>query len=134
VDTCVWSLALRRDGPGADPAVDELRRLIQEGRAALTGVIRQEVLSGIRHRSQFERLRDRLRSFPDVQATSVDYETAAAMFNQCRAAGIQGSNTDFLICALAYRHRISVLTTDRDFLHYRDVLGISLTEARSKID
>lgn len=29
--------------------------------------------------------------------------------------GIQGSNTDFLICAVANRNKISIYTTDKDF-------------------
>jgi hypothetical protein len=34
---------------------------------------------------------------------SEDYELAAQFFNQCCGRGVQGSNTDFLICAAAVR-------------------------------
>jgi predicted nucleic acid-binding protein len=117
VDTSVWSLALRRRAP-AHPAVGELRALIDEGRAAIIGPIRQEVLSGIRDRAAFERLRELLLAFPDQALTTVDYERAAEHFNTCRQHGLQGSNTDFLICAVAERHRLALLTTDLDFGRY----------------
>ena len=41
-------------------------------------------------------------------------------FNTCRAAGVQGSNTDFLICAAAERRQFSILTTGRDFVRYAE--------------
>ena len=125
VDTSVWSLALRRRSP-ADPAVDELRRLIVSGRAAIIGPIRQEVLSGIRNAGAFARLRDRLGAFPDEPLTSTDYERAAECFNACRAKGLQGSNTDFLLCAVSERHRMPLLTTDGDFLRYGTVIPVAL--------
>ena len=123
VDTSVWSLALRRRAP-AHPAVDELRRLIGQGRAAMVGPVRQELLSGIRDRAVFERLRDHLQAFPDEAIHSADYERAADCFNVCRATGIQGSNTDFLICAVAERLGFPILTTDADFLTFSRVLPI----------
>lgn len=115
VDTSAWSLALRRSASPADPVVENLRELIEESRAHLIGPIRQEILSGIREQAQYEVLRDTLRSFPDLEILSADYERAAEMFNQCRRQGLQGSNTDFLICAVAERLNLSILTTDQDF-------------------
>ena len=125
VDTSVWSLALRRRAP-AHAAVDELRRLVAQGRAGMVGPVRQELLSGIRDRTAFERLRDHLRAFPDEPITSLDYERAADCLNLCRAKGIQGSNTDFLICAVAERARLPILTTDNDFVKFSRVLPLRL--------
>lgn len=110
VDTCVWSLALRRRREPASRSVEVLSELIREGRAALIGPIRQEVLSGVREQAQFERLRHVLRAFPDRTLVTEDHERAAEMFNACRGAGIQGSNTDFLICAHAERCGMAILT------------------------
>jgi predicted nucleic acid-binding protein len=47
-----------------------------------------------------------------------DYELAAEFFNICRSKGIQGSNTDFLICAVAHRRSYSILSTDNDFQNF----------------
>ena len=128
VDTSVWSLALRRRSP-AHKSVDELQRLIVAGRAAIIGPIRQEVLSGIRDASAFERLRDRLGAFPDEPLATADYERAAEFFNTCRAKGLQGSNTDFLLCAVSVRHRMPLLTTDEDFSRYAKVIPFALHPA-----
>lgn len=115
VDTGVWSLALRRRHVTEDPAVAELRELIREGRAQLIGPIRQEILSGIREQAHFDRLRAHLREFPDLPVQTADHERAAKFFNMCRSRGVQGSNTDFVICAIAERCGIPILATDRDF-------------------
>jgi len=125
VDTSVWSLALRRRAP-EHAAVDELRRLVAQGRAGIVGPVRQELLSGIRDRAGFERLRDHLRAFPDEPITSEDYERAADCLNTCRAKGIQGSNTDFLLCAVAERARFPIFTTNDDFVTFSRVLPVRL--------
>jgi hypothetical protein len=120
VDSSVWSLALRRNTPNdAIPIINILRDFISDGRVVLLGVIRQEVLSGVRYSEQFIRLRDYLRAFPDLELTSEDYELAAEFFNTCRSNGVQGSNTDFLLCAVAHRRSYSIFTTDKDFENFR---------------
>jgi predicted nucleic acid-binding protein len=130
VDTCVWSLALRRTKSDPNPqqrrAVGALQEMIAEGRARLLGVVRQELLSGIRRKAQFDRVAAALRSFQDVELGIEDYEAAAATDNQCRSAGLAGSTTDSLICAVAIRRDWSVFTTDQDFTRYGKVLPMKL--------
>jgi predicted nucleic acid-binding protein len=96
----------------------------------MIGPVRQEVLSGIKERAQYERLREHLRAFPDVEIATADYEEAASHFNRCRRKGVQGSNTDFLICAIATRKDLSIFTTDRDFSQFAQVLPITLHHVR----
>ncbi|MBN8564060.1 MAG: PIN domain-containing protein [Leptolyngbya sp. UWPOB_LEPTO1] len=127
VDTSIWSLALRRNTPNSE-IVDRLRTLIAEDEVSILGAIRQEILSGIRTAEQFTRLRDYLRAFPDLTLVQDDYEIAAEFFNTCRRNGIQGSNTDFLICAAAYRRNDSIFTTDQDFRSFQTYLPIQLLE------
>jgi hypothetical protein len=130
VDTSIWSMALRRRDTSKNVALTSaLASLIEDGRAVIIGPIRQELLSGIKERAQFERLREHLQAFPDVAVTTEDYEEAAAFFNLCRDRGIQGSNTDFLICAVAVRKNFSIFTNDDDFAHFASVLPISLHSA-----
>ena len=126
VDTSVWSLALRRRAGAVHPAASELRSLVDEGRVAIIGPIRQELLSGIREAAAYERLRDHLRAFEDERLETADFEQAAGHFNSCRARGIQGSNTDFLICAVSERRGFPILTTDADFVEFATVLPITL--------
>jgi len=130
VDTPIWSLALRRkDRPENASIQMELASLIADGRIAMIGAIRQEILSGIKEDAHFQRLRDHLRAFSDIEIRSNDHEEAASFYNLCRAKGIQGSTTDFLICAVATRNEFSIFTTDEDFDHFSKVLPITLYDA-----
>ena len=130
VDTPVWSLALR--SKPADLNARErvlthaLAELIREGRAQIMGVVRQELLSGMREAQNFDRLRDYLRAFDDPQIDVLDYEKAAELHNRCRARGIAGSAIEFLICAVAQRRDWQVFTTDIDFERYKTALSLRL--------
>lgn len=130
VDTCVWSLALRRAKTDLNPqqqqTIKALQEMIVEGRVRLLGVVRQELLSGIRHKAQFDRVATALRTFEDVELEIPDYEEAAVADNRCRSAGLTGSTTDFLICAAAIRRNWGIFTTDQDFARYEKVLLLSL--------
>ena len=95
----------------------------------MIGPIRQEILSGIRDASQFRHLSQRLASFPDQPILTDDYVTAAKYYNICRGKGVQGSNTDFLICAAAVRSKCAVFTTDGDFEMFAEHLPIVLHKA-----
>lgn len=131
VDTSVWSRALRRARRVDDAIARELAELIQEGRVVMIGPVRQEILSGIKAKSQFEQLREHMRAFPDLELDSSDYEEAAAAYNRCRERGIRGSSTDFLICAIATRRDLSIFTTDGDFRHFARVLRFDLHQVRT---
>ncbi len=136
VDTSVWSLALRRRSRSLSAEEelvrDELAELIREGRAQMIGPVRQEVLSGIRSRSQYERLRRDLRAFEDPRLGVEDYEEAALASNHCRAAGVSGSAVDWLICAVALRRNWPVFTMDKDFGRYARHLTLRLHQPRPK--
>lgn len=126
VDTSVWSLALRRRVPVASSHVELLNDLIRDGRVVLPGIVRQELLSGIRHPLQLDRLRRQLRAFPDAPMEIADHETAAEYYNACMAAGVHGSAVDYLICAYATRREFHVLTADPDFQQYSRQIPIQL--------
>ena len=131
IDTCVWSLALRRNEPQENEYVQELKELIKEIRAQLIGPVRQELLSGIKSKQQFNLLKDHLRAFEEIKITTVDYELAAEYFNTARKKGIQGSNTDFLICAISKRCEMPILTTDKDFISFKTILPIEIHKTRT---
>lgn len=130
VDTCIWSLALCRSNDKDPLHVNELSALISEHRVHLIGPIRQELLSGITATQQFNLLRQKLRAFPDFNLSSEDYEKAAEYCNKLRAKGIQGSMTDFLICAVAIRSKMAIYTYDNDFLHFKLHIPIALHQPR----
>jgi hypothetical protein len=92
--------------------VASLGDAIQDGRVAIVGPIRQEVLSGIREIAQFERLRSALEAFPDTPMATPHYEEAARFFNLYRSRGVECGTADLLLCAVASREHWSILTTD----------------------
>ena len=131
IDTCVWSMALRRNLSKSDVYVTELKNLIEEVRVQLIGPIRQELLSGIKSSKQFNILKHHLKAFEDLTLEREDYELAVEYFNALRKKGIQGSSTDFLICAISSRHNMPVLTTDKDFINFKSVISIDLHTPRN---
>jgi predicted nucleic acid-binding protein len=116
-DTCAWSLLLRRKietGRSDDEQSmrTALTEAIQDGRVAIIGPIRQEVLSGIKDIAQFDKLKAALKSFPDEPLTTIHYEEAARLFNICRSRGVECGSTDILICAVAAEKHWTILTND----------------------
>lgn len=117
VDTCAWSLLLRRKNKAAMNDEEQLMlasltEAIRDGQVVIIGPIREEVLSGIRETAQFEKLRNALEPFPDEELTTSHYEEAARLFNLCRGSGVECGATDVLICAAAVRMHWAILTTD----------------------
>ncbi len=127
VDTCIWSYALRHKNPNLEIEI-KLKEIIKDGRLAIIGPVRQEVLSGISKETQFESLRDHLSPFEDVPLTSQHFIKAAEFSNSCLKKGIQGSTTDFLICSVAYLENLQIFTNDLDFNNYKKHLPIELFE------
>ena len=71
-------------------------------------------------------MRAELRTLPEYPLTAAHHEVAAESFNTCRAAGVQGADVDFLICAVSLLDRLPIFTTDRDFGRYAAHLPITL--------
>jgi predicted nucleic acid-binding protein len=94
----------------------------------LVGPVRQELLSGIRHREQFEKLRERLEAFPDAAIVTADYVQAARLDNCCRAAGVQCGEVDMLLCAVAYSNGWTILTNDTALVRCIEVVEREVTE------
>ena len=130
VDTGIWSLALRRKAQGLSRRerllVAEWDELVAANRARIIGSVRQELLTGIKTQSQFEKLRQAMAAFPDEPVETVDYEAAAKASNDCLAKGIAISIVDMLICAVALRRGMSIFTIDPDFTRYSRVLDLKL--------
>jgi len=77
-------------------------------------LVREELLSGIKTTEHYEKLRLRLRSFPDEPIDTSDHEEAAKAGNRCRVKGIVVSIADVLFCAVAIKREWVIFTTDPD--------------------
>ena len=102
----------------AHPEVDVLRRALVGGDDVVgIGLILLELLRGsVPERTQraIQLTFDRL-TF--VEPTRDDYAAAAAISNECRAAGVQLGTVDALIAQVCITHDLVLLTTDSDFRH-----------------
>lgn len=127
VDSDVWSEAFRKGGRKSR-AVFLLEEFVENDEVVMIGPVRQESLSGIKEERQFEEVRKILRAFPSRLPEDSIFELAASFFNICRSNGIQGSHTDFLLCACCVAWKIRILTKDKDFGRYAEYLPIDLVE------
>lgn len=125
-DTSALSQFLRRSPDTANDAALKVEKLIDSNELALFGIVRQELLSGIKLPAHFERIDLTTQALPLFFADDEDHTTAARFFNSCRSKGIQGSPIDFLICAMAVKRKFPIYTTDPDFELYEPIIPIKL--------
>lgn len=127
VDTTVWSLALRRGqlAPGAE--VERLRRaLVSREEVHTTGLVLQELLQGFRGPKARDALVERLRPLPMLLPDRQDHVAAAELRNTCRRQGVQLGTVDALLARLCIRHRLVMLSTDRDFVHAAGIVPLEV--------
>lgn len=112
IDTSAWIEFLRDTG---SPACDAVDRLLDDDIAVCDPVI-MEVLAGARDEGHLQSLRGLLGRASVIPATSVDYESAAALYRRCRTKGrTVRALVDCLIAAIALRTDVAILHADADF-------------------
>lgn len=118
VDTSVWSLALGRDAPANEPEVAVLKDALAGADVVVTtGIVLQELLQGFGPPKARAQVISSFAALALVQPDREDDIAAADLRNRCRAAGVQLGTIDALIAQLCIRHSLTLLTTDKDFLH-----------------
>jgi predicted nucleic acid-binding protein len=118
VDTSVWSLALRRDGPSATAQVTALIGMLENGDPILTtGFVLQELLQGFSGPKAREQIIERFSALPLLVPERQDHVDAAELRNVCRRHGVQAGTVDALFAQLCIRHNLLMLTSDNDFHH-----------------
>ena len=117
VDTSVWSLAFRRDQASAAPEVRALRHALEGGETIVTtGLILQELLQGFAGPRARKDIIERFTALPLLTPDRQDHIDAAELRNRCRRAGVQIGTIDALLAQLCLRHKLTLLTTDNDFI------------------
>ena len=126
VDTSVWSLAMRRDGPSSVPEVNVLVNAIDSGSEIYsTGIILQELLQGFSKPKAHDSIIERFASIPMLVPDTSDHINAADLRNRCRRKGVQVGTIDALIAQLSLRFKLILLSTDKDFKHMSKVVKLS---------
>ena len=118
VDTSVWSLALRRDQDMSASQVRALREALEGADIVVTtGLVLQELLQGFAGPRAGKNIIERFTALPSLSPDRQDHIDAALLRNACRRAGVQLGTIDALLAQLCIRHRLTLLTTDNDFVH-----------------
>ena len=89
-DTSALSQFLRRSTDAPNDIARNVEKLIESNELAFFGIVRQEILSGIKRPEHFERIELTTPALPLFFADNEDHTTAAKFFNIFRSKGIQG--------------------------------------------
>jgi len=95
VDTSVWSLSLRKQGPAEQPAVEKLVAMLRA--------------------SVFRLIARHLEPFPLLDLERGDFISSATLHRKCAARGVAASTADCQIATAAMRHDCLLLSADPDF-------------------
>jgi len=123
VDTSVWIDFLK----GRDTKeVEEFESLLsQEKDIFITGIVIQEVLTGIKERRDRTKVKKELEHFIPIHPTIETHVQAAEIFDACKKKGFTiRSIIDCLIAALALEYDLTLLAKDKDYLHVAKVLPL----------
>ncbi len=118
IDTSVWSEALRRKDKSLNSSESVIRKIIDNNdEIVVTGIILQEILSGISNPKLFAEIKKILNDFSYLETVKDDYIYAAELRNKCRQKGITAGSYDFLIASVAIRNKLILVTFDKDFIN-----------------
>lgn len=113
VDTSVWIDFFRNPADEGNGRLEELIR--GQNRAAICGIILQEILQGIREQKSYEFTRQRLLFLPFLDATREVHLLAASLYRDLRKRGITIPSTDAAIAAVAIHNGFPLFTHDGHF-------------------
>jgi predicted nucleic acid-binding protein len=127
VDTTVWIDLLK----GREtPEVLRLESIIEEEQDVFTtGIILQELLSGIKTKRERTAVETDFRRFILIAPGLETHIQAAEIFDACHKAELTiRSVVDCLNAALALEYDLSLLQKDRDYEHIAQVLPLKLEQ------
>jgi hypothetical protein len=126
VDTTVWIDFFANCDT---PAVRQLLEIIEnEHDVFITGIIIQEVLSGIKKNKDRDAVKAAFRQFILIMPTVQTHVFAAEIFDTCHKKGYTIRSTiDCLVAALAVEYDLCLLQNDRDYPHIARVFPLKLS-------
>lgn len=127
VDSSVW-IGMFREGDAA-PETRFLGRLLREGLACTNGLIRAELLSGVRSKVQCRRLEKLLGAVANLEDPPGQWDRIAEARFQLAQGGFQASVADLLVAVSARHHRKALLTLDRAFQTIQTAVRFELLSA-----
>ena len=127
VDTSVWIDFLKGE---ESPEGKKLEELLEEEKDIFTtGIIVQEILSGIKEKKLRKEIKEDLERLVLIMPSLDTHISAAEIYDKCRKKGFNiRSGSDCLIAALAIEYDIGLLQKDRDFKFIAEVHPLKLQE------
>lgn len=123
VDTSVWIDFLQ--GRETKEVQDLESLLSQEKDVFITGIIVQEILTGIKEKKDRTKVRKELEHFILINPTLETHIQAAEIFDACKKKGITiRSVIDCLIAALTIEYDLTLLEKDKDYIYMSKVIPL----------
>jgi predicted nucleic acid-binding protein len=116
VDTSVW-IALFRN---TEPHAEALARILREGRVVTTGIVKAELLQGVKNAKEGLGILDAVES---IEITEKLWLNAGWLASDMRRKGRMVPLTDAAIGALAIDYGLSLYTLDK---HFDAMPGLSI--------
>ena len=126
VESSAWIEFDRATGSAVHRRLAEL--IDEDGPVAVTEPILMEVLAGARLPQSVANLRRLLTSFNWIDSEAqTDFEGAAKIYRDCRAAGVTPRGLiDCMIASIAIRSNSELLTADADFARMTEIIPLRL--------
>lgn len=112
IDTCIWAGFFNRNQSSERRTVD---RLLDDDRAAITGMIVAEVLQGFRRDEHADWVAASLEGLHYLEPVWDDWRVAAKLGRHLVATGHRLPLTDLVIAAIGLRFDCAILATDPHF-------------------
>ena len=123
VDTSVWIDFLKGRETRQVQKLEEL--LSEETDIFITGIIFQEILSGIKSKKERDKVRAELERFVLVNPSLDTHIQAAEIFDACKKKGFTIRSTiDCLIAAVALEYDLTVLENDKDYSFVSEIFPL----------
>jgi predicted nucleic acid-binding protein len=128
VDTSVWADFF--NGVENQQSLSLLQLLGQgEEDVFYTGLVLQEVLQGIRKKSQRQSIRRDFEDFIFIEPSQETHVEAAEVFTNCRGKGITvRKSVDCVLASLAMEYDLEILHRDKDFDYIAKVYPLRVFE------
>ena len=113
VDTSVWIDFFNKPDMEGNNRLEELIR--DQNRAAICGIILQEILQGIREQKSYDLTRQQLLFLPFLESTREVHLLAASIYRDLPKRGVTVPSVDAAIAAIAIHHGFPLFTRDDHF-------------------
>ncbi|MBU4292476.1 MAG: PIN domain-containing protein [Actinobacteria bacterium] len=113
VDTSAWIFALRKNP--FIPLKDRIDHLLEIDVVFTFGMIKLEILSGVKTKGEFDCLKNRLDALYEISTDAKLWETAGQLAFDLKRKGLTFPCTDILIASAAIQSKAILLHADLHF-------------------